>query len=230
MDGDAPLPESVTSMLEGLTPVDPGLGKAAKKTAAQATNSLSVISDARQHLQSAEIHGQIRSFKPPPPYDEIFQLPIEGQSEERRKWAIREIEWFRTIVDQYKDGDYDPVQIEQDIIRLSSNLVFFSSWVNYIDSVSTHAERVRKEAESRAYLELRQWSESMDVNNRQFGSDTIKALAIAETKDQADLQTLSQSVSSTIKGFYYALKDFIAYLDRVSSRAQGERIASRRMT
>jgi len=208
---------------------DQGLGAAAKKTAAQAVHSLSVIADARQHLQATEIHGRIRNFKVPPSYQEIFQIPLDNESSEQKKWAIQEIEYFRTIVDKYKDGNYDPVEIEQDIVRLSSNLVFFSSWVNYIDSIATHAERVRKESELRAFLELRQWSESVGLGMRQFGADTMKAIAVEETKDRTDFQTTSYSVSSTIKGFYYALKDFISYLDRVSQRAQSERLQSRRM-
>jgi len=225
-------PDDVNEFLDNVPPApDPALGAAAKNAASRATstlNTFSVISDARAHLQETEVHGRIRNFKVPPAYGDIFQIPIEGD-ETQRKWAVQEIEYFRDVVNQYKDGEYDPVQIETDIVRLSSNLVFFSSFVNYIDAIATHSERVRKESEMRAFLELRSWAEGQGMSVRQFGADVMKAIALEETKDTTDFQTIAQSVSATIKGFYYSLKDFISYLDRVSQRAQAERMSSRRI-
>lgn len=202
------------------------LSNAAAEIETKAARSISVIESARGHLQSEEVHGRVRDFRIPPTYAEVFQMPIE-QNEQQRQWAIKEIEFFREMTNKYKDGEFDPVTIEQDIIKLSANLVFFSSWVNYIDSVSTHAESVRKEAEMRAFIELRNWAETQEVGSRQFGVETMRALAVEQTKDQTDFTTLVTSVSATIKGFYYALKDFIGYLDRVSQRAQMERHQAR---
>lgn len=208
------------------TTSEKSLGQAAAEVESKAARSISLIESARGHLQTEEIHGRIRDFKIPPTYAEVFQMPIE-QDQRQRQWAVKEIEFFRELTNKYKDGEFDPVTIEQDIIKLSANLVFFSSWVNYIDSVSTHAESVRKEAEMRAFIELRNWAETQEVGSRQFGVETMRALAVEQTKDQTDFTTLVTSVSATIKGFYYALKDFIGYLDRVSQRAQMERHQAR---
>lgn len=213
---------------ELIEPKDRGLGHAAKSVRKKADASLSVINQARQHLRDEPVHAKVRDFSPPPKYYEVFTMP--GEDSPETKWAVAEIEFFRQIVEQYKNGEYDVHGIETDLLKISSNLVYFSGWVNYIDGASTHLESVRKEAELRAFLEVRQWAERNEISIRVLGADTLKALAVEETKDLFDLATKARTIAATIKGFYYALKDFASYLDRVSQRAQVERMGTRHTT
>lgn len=216
----------------GSVPEAPSLGstdlsKAASGITVKGATSLTLIEEARNYLKSDDKKISVRDFEPPPCYQNVFEMPLEG-NDVHRSWAVKEIQYFISVVNKYKDGNVDLHTVESDIISLSSNLVFFSAWVNYLDSIGADSERKRKDAETRAFLELRNWCENEELGPRHFGVETMRAVAVESTKDMADFQTKAMVIASTIKGFYYALKDFISYLDRVSQRMQAERLGGRK--
>lgn len=205
---------------------DDHLSHAAKSTAKKAENSKTLVEELTEHLATAEVHGKIRRFHVPPEYQQVFAgATIQGSD---KSWYVQTVGWFKAIVDKYAGGFYDPTTVDQDILKLQAQMVYFSSWVNHLDSVSTDAESTLKQAESRAYLEGRNWIEAHGINPRTVGSDMLHALAAENISDRVDWFRTAKTTSETVKGFYYALKDFIAYLDRVSQRSGMDRSAGRK--
>lgn len=204
---------------------DEGLGAVAKKTSANAEKTKTLVEELQEHLASEPAHGKIRKFTVPPEYQAVFAgATIEGTD---KTWFVQTADWFKQTVDRYKTGMYDPSIVDQDILRLQAQMVYFAAWVNHLDGVATDAESTMKRAQSAAYLEGRQWIEAQGINPRAVSSDMLKALADENIVDRIDYWTTAKVTSETIKGFYFALKDFIMYLDRVSQRAQPDRLRER---
>jgi len=225
----------MTSSVE-LTPVDVlagvpegkdvGLGAQAKSTSAKAGLVKNMIGEIRDHLADTETHGKIRNFYVPPTWHEVFagaKIPDHD-----RGWFVESVDFFNAIVSKYKDGNFNATEVEKDILRLSAQLIFFSSWVNFMDSCATRAESDRKQAEHRALMEIRSWADEHGVSSRALGLDVMKATAAEATQDLRDFDDTFRIVSATIKGFYYSLKSFLEYLDRLSQRAQHERWESKK--
>ena len=206
---------------------DTVLGRVAQDTLEKAENTKTLIEEIQEHLANEPIHGKIRNFHVPPEYAAVFAgATIEREGD--RGWFVKSTEWFKKIIDRYASGSYDPSTVDQDIIQLQAQMVYFSSWVNHMDLVATTAESTMKQAHSMALLEGRQWVESKGLNPRVVSSDMLNAIADGATRDRTDFYTTASVTSATIKGFYFALKDFIMYLDRVSQRSQADRMAGRK--
>jgi len=118
--------------------------------------------------------------------------------------------------------------IESDILSLSSQIVYFSAWVNHLSTLAATSKSTRDDAYLRATLEVRNWAESQEISIRALGADVVKGLASAAVQKEADWETTVTTVAETVKGFYFALKDFVQYLARVSQRHHGERYITRR--
>jgi hypothetical protein len=208
---------------------DEGLGRAATSASKRAETSKTLVEELQEHLDTEPVHGKIRKFHVPPEYAAVFAgATIAGESD--RHYFVQTADWFKQTVDRYKTGFYDPAVVDQDILRLQAQMVYFAGWVNHLDGVSTDAESTMKQAQQRAYLEGRQWVEANGINPRAVSGDMLNALASEAVKDRGDWFMTARVTAETVKGFYFALKDFIMYLDRVSQRAQPERIRERRHT
>jgi hypothetical protein len=183
-----------------------------------------VVEELQEHLATADVHGQIRKFHVPPEYQEVF---AGATIKNEKGWFVQTVDWFKKIIDRYSGGSFDPTTVDRDLIQLQAQMVYFSAWVNHLDGISTDAETTAKQAENRALIESRQWLDSHNAS-KTFNADMMRAIASESVQDRGEWSSTVKITALTVKGFYYALKDFIEYLDRVSQRAQSERLAARR--
>ncbi len=214
-------PEVVDILAQVPQGEDVGLGRIAKAAQAKANLMKGMVEEIKNHLATEPVHGKIRNFYVPPSWQEVFAGAHVPDND--RGWFVQSVEYFKSIFNKYKDGNFDPAAVEQDILRISTEIIYFSSWVNYMDSCATRAKSDREQSEYRAMMEVRAWADEHGVSSRMLGLDVMKALAAEATQDMRDFDDTFRIVSATIKGFYYSLKSFLEYLDRLSQRAQHER-------
>lgn len=187
------------------------LGTAAKVAKITGAKVKTTIESLTEHLHSPEILQKIQDMALPKDFDETMANPMFGEA----------VDQIMEIVDKYKSGDFNPIVIEQDILKLGGLLVYFGSQINYTDSLAADATSRAKQAAERAFLESRVHAERSGWHVPNV--DTLKALASTATEDMRAFDSEARTVAMTFKGFYFAAKEFLKVMDAVAGRAQFER-------
>lgn len=187
------------------------LGTAAKIAKATGVKVKTTIESLAEHLHSPAILQKIQDMTLPKDFDETMGNPMFAEA----------VDMIMEIVEKYKTGDFNPVEIERDILRLGSLMVYFGSQINYTDSLAADATSRAKQALERAFLETRVHAERSGWHVPNV--DTVKALASTATEDMRAYDSEARTVAMTFRGFYFASKEFLKVMDAVAGRAQFER-------
>lgn len=199
-------------------------GKAAKVRGAVGRTAM-LVESLRMHLAGREVAEKIENMYVPPTWQEVFAGAL---IKENGGWFVQSVEFFKAIISKYDAGEFDPHEIERDILQISAQIISFSSWVNHIDACATEAKANREQAERMILVEARAWMNAEGIQSRAVNSDLVRGLVAEHTEKLRRLESTMSVVAATVKGFYYSLRDFLNYLDRVSQRAQHERFEARR--
>lgn len=189
---------------------DPALSIKANKAIESVKKTEGFISKIHAELSKEEVWKRVRAFNLPPEYDSLVNHDFV-------KDVLPEI---LRIAEQYKTGDFNPVEMDEDILKLGSNLVYFVGKVNHLDVVALDAETTHDQAYERTILEIR---EIMDRDGPKLTKETVEALASTYVEDRRELHIVLKALAHTMKGTYFAAKDLLQVMDSVSSRLFKER-------
>jgi hypothetical protein len=196
-------------MLDGI-PADENLAKTANKTASAAKRTKDLITRVTSELNRKEIWDRIRSFRIPPGYDEVFNdqamVDIMPQLEE--------------IVDRYREGEVNPMTIDQDILRFAAYLFYFAGKTNHLEGLALDAETTHKQAYERTIIEAKTIE---DDSGARLTKELVEAIASTQVEDRREYYILAKIISHTMKGFYFAAKDMLEVMNSVSMRVFKER-------
>lgn len=187
------------------------LGTAAKTAKSAAVKVQTTIDQLSDYLQDPIVLKRIQDMAVPQDFDEVMGNPM----------FVEAVDSAMEIVERYKTGDFNPVEIERDMLKLSSLLVFLGAQINYTDSLAADATSRAKQSVDRAFLEARTQAERAGWHVPNV--DTLKALASTATECMRAYDSEARTVAMTFRGFYFAAKEFLKVMDAVAGRAQFER-------
>lgn len=132
------------------------------------------------------------------------------------------------IVEQYR-WDMDELDIglaDRDLIKLTSLLSSYASYVDNIEGQVVNLENSMKAFEAKAMLYVRRKTEKEGMS---VTKDVIDATALELIDDKRQELNYLRSVARTLKGYYYGIMRFTDKLDAAIGRASYERTQAKRL-
>ena len=143
------------------------------------------------------------------PYDEVLYRP-----------ECKEIlvDCFN-IVNKYREHGFDANAsvVNEDLLRLSGNLVHMAGIIGYLNASADHADAQRRLTKSRSYILAKQARDNLDVHLTD--GEALELSRTIATPELKNAKAVGLS-AATLRTAFYALRSFSEELSRVASRNQ----------